>query len=259
MAKSDHLRSDDELLDATENQIPRKSFLGMLLAGGALLAPFRRIARAEAPHLGSGVKPSVTPTGGATKVMVIRHAEKPVVESSGATYLGIDENGNPDPNSLIPRGWQRAGALVPLFGSSFGPLPTPSFLFAPNVFGSGSKRPFETITPLAAKLGITMNATAGGVSPGQYAPGDYHLMVPDALACPGTVLIAWEHEDIPSIANLILSNTSTVPQTWPGARFDVVWTFDLNAATNAYIFNQLPQLLLQGDLPTPIPLLGNTL
>jgi hypothetical protein len=222
---------------ASENPIPRKNFLRMLLAGAGLLAPLGRTARAQ----------SATQPGSASKIMLIRHAEKPVGQ-----FNGIDESGNPDPNSLIPQGWQRAGALAPLFSSSFGPLPTPTHLFAPNVFGSGSKRPFETITPLAAKLGITMNATPGGVAPGQYAPGDFALMVPDAVSCPGIVLIAWEHEFIPYIANLILGNT-TAPQTWPAARFDVVWTFDLNAASNTYMFNQAPQLLLQGDLPSPIP------
>jgi hypothetical protein len=115
-----------------------------------------------------------------------------------------------------------------------------------------SRRPFETITPLAAKLGITVNATPGGVTPGQYSSTAYAVMVTAALTCPGVVLIAWEHEDIPFIANLILGNTTTVPQTWPSARFDVVWTFDLNPATNTYTFNQLPQLLMQGDLPSPI-------
>jgi hypothetical protein len=34
---------------------------------------------------------------------------------------GVDESGNADPNPLISQGWQRAGALVPLFSSSFGP------------------------------------------------------------------------------------------------------------------------------------------
>jgi len=101
-----------------------------------------------------------------------------------------------------------------------------------------------------------MNATPGGVALGQYEPTDYALMVADALACPGVVLIAWEHEFIPSIANIILGNTTTAPQTWPDARFDVAWTFDLNPATSAYTFNQLPQLLLQGDLASPISLEG---
>lgn len=101
-----------------------------------------------------------------------------------------------------------------------------------------------------------MNTTVGGVTPGQYAPTNFGLMVPDALACPGVVLIAWEHEFIPSIANLILGNSTTAPQAWPGARFDLVWTFDLNPTTNASSFNQLPQLLLRGDLPIPIASAG---
>jgi len=234
--------------DGSEIRLPRKSFLRMLFAGAGLLAPASIAARAQSHHPEIGENPSAAGAEGATKVMIIRHAEKPVGQISG-----VDESGNADLNSLIPQGWQRAGALVPLFSSSFGPLPTPTHLFAPNLFGSGSKRPFETITPLAARLGMTINATPGGVAPGQYAPTDFSLMVPDALACPGVVLIAWEHEFIPSIANLILGNSSTVPQTWPSARFDVVWVFDLNPATNTYTFNQLPQLLLQGDLPTPIP------
>lgn len=239
--------NDSRTPDTTEIETHRKHFLRMLLAGAGLLAPFSRTARAQSqPKIGGNT--FAPGTDSATKVMVIRHAEKPVGQISG-----VDESGNADPNSLIPQGWQRAGALVPLFGSSFGPLPAPTQVFAPNLFGNGSKRPFETITPLAAKLGITINSTPGGVAPGQYAPGDFALMVPDALACPGIVLIAWEHEFVPSIANLILGNSTTVPQTWPSARFDVVWVFDLNPATNTYTFNQLPQLLLQGDLPSPIP------
>ena len=240
-------QSHDAVEGVLANQVPRRPFLRALLAGSAFLVPFSRAAPGR-PRPPEGVSQPPAASTGATKIMIIRHAEKPVGQING-----VDASGNQDPNSLIPQGWQRAGALVALFGSSFGPLPAPTHLFAPNQFGSGSKRPFETITPLAAKLGLTMNATPAGVSPGEYAPTDYPLMVPDALGCPGVVLIAWEHEFIPSIANLIVGNTTAVPQAWPAARFDVVWTFDLDPATNKYSFNQHPQLLLQGDLPTPLP------
>ncbi len=248
MTKPDCLPGAEAFPEGSKIRMPRKNFLGFLLAGAAFSAPFSRSGRSESRHPEVGVPTSGTSTEGASKVMVIRHAEKPV-----GNINGVDESGNQDPNSLIPQGWQRAGGLGPLFGSSFGPLPTPTHIFAPNVFGTGSKRPFETITPLAARLGITIDATPGGVAPGQYAPADFGLMVPDALACPGIVLIAWEHEFIPSLANLILGNTTVVPQAWPAARFDVVWVFDLNPATNAYTFNQVPQMLLQGDLQSPIP------
>lgn len=76
-------------------------------------------------------------------------------------------------------------------------------------------------------------------------------MVSDVLTCPGPVLIAWEHEDIPLIPNLLLGNDTT-PQTWPSDRFDVVWIFDLNPATGIYAFSQVPQLPLQGDLASLI-------
>jgi len=84
-----------------------------------------------------------------------------------------------------------------------GRVDSPAHIFAPNLFDPAtSKRPFETITPLAAALGITINALPDSATPGQYDATNYAAMVSAALACPGVVLIAWEHEDIPSIANL---------------------------------------------------------
>jgi hypothetical protein len=197
-------------------------------------------------------------TYSATKMMLIRHAEKPT-----STENGINIDGDPDSSSLIPQGWQRAGALNGLFTSGIGPLPTPHFLFAPNVFSSDapaktkassgtSRRPYETITPLSLKLGITINAIPGSTKPAQYAKGDYPAMLNAAMACSGIVLISWEHGEIPNLANQILGNKTTSPQKWPSERFDMVWVFDLNTATNTYSFNQAPQLLLQGDLTTPI-------
>lgn len=196
----------------------------------------------------------------ATKIMLIRHAEKPT-----STESGINIDGHPDSSSLIPQGWQRAGALNGLFASAIGPLPTPSFLFAPNAFprksaGASkssaatqhSRRPFETITPLSLKLGITINAKPGSKKPARYAKGHYPAMLKAAMECSGIVLISWEHGEIPSLANQILGNQTTAPQKWPSERFDLVWVFDLNTATNTYSFNQSPQLLLQGDLTTPI-------
>src|SRR5258706_5619607 len=204
-------------------------------------------------------------TNSTTKVMLIRHAEKPT-----STENGINIDGDPDSSSLIPQGWQRGGALTGLFTSGIGPLPTPQFLFAPNVFSkdpsgqskasttkkhgsSGtSRRPYETITPLSLKLGITINAIPGSKTPAQYAKGDYPTMLNTALALQGIVLISWEHGEIPNIANQILGNQTTSPQKWPSQRFDMVWVFDLDTSVNTYSFTQAPQLLLQGDLTTPI-------
>jgi hypothetical protein len=197
--------------------------------------------------------------------MLIRHAEKPT-----STESGTNVDGDLDSSSLIPQGWQRAGALNGLFTSGIGPLPVPNFLFAPNVFSSDStgasntapatkhgsagtsRRPYETITPLSLKLGITINAIPGAKNPAQYAKGDYPAMLAAARTLQGIVLISWEDGEIPDIANQILGNQTTSPQKWPSERFDMVWVFDLNTATNTYSFTQAPQLLLQGDLTTPV-------
>jgi hypothetical protein len=101
---------------AIEIRIARKTFFRILLAGAGVLAPFDRAAQAQSRHPDIPVAPppSANETYNATRVMIVRHAEKPVEQING-----IDEFGNTDSTSLIPQGWQRAGALVPLFSSSF--------------------------------------------------------------------------------------------------------------------------------------------
>jgi hypothetical protein len=45
-------------------------------------------------------------------IAFVRHAEK---QPGDGPPHGVLVDGTPDPDSLIPRGWQRAGALVGLF------------------------------------------------------------------------------------------------------------------------------------------------
>jgi hypothetical protein len=73
---------------------------------------------------------------GATKIMVIRHAERPD-SYNGAQYAGVNNLGtvadNDGTKHLVTLGWKRAGALVTLFATPWGPktsLATPQFLFA---------------------------------------------------------------------------------------------------------------------------------
>ena len=181
------------------------------------------------------------------KIMIVRHAEKPA--DSGKPH-GVNPDGEKDDESLVVAGWQRAGALAVLFAPSHGALQnpalaTPEFLFASGVAKhSESERPQETITPLAAKLGLSINTQAAKGQEGQVAAL--------AMGCGGYALIAWEHQDIHLIANAIMGNDTSVPQTWPGSRFDLVWIFDWNPAGKSYVFSQVPQQLLAGDLPTVI-------
>jgi hypothetical protein len=178
----------------------------------------------------------------ATRIMLIRHAEKPDGKDGG-----VDQKGNPDKHDLIVRGWQRAGALVQFFANPRdpnAPIKRPAAIFATEPSSqTASKRPLHTTTPLAIFLGIAINS--------DISEGAEQDLVDQAVASTGVVLIAWHHEAIPKIANLILQNQSA-PQKWPGDRFDVVWVFTRAAAPDPWTFAQAPQLLLSGDSPNVI-------
>ena len=182
----------------------------------------------------------------ATKVMVIRHGEKP----SNPPPYGITPDGGRDKECLTVRGWQRAGALACYFAPTAGglqdsALAKPQFLYASKpVKRRGSQRSIQTLMPLAEKLGIKINS--------KYSRDEQKEMLEDALSCEGVVLICWQHEYIPAIANRILGDTTTAPQSWPEGRYDMVWVFDLDSESDQYNFLEVPQCLLVGDAATPI-------
>ena len=213
---------------------------------------------------------------GATRIMVIRHAEKPG-SYNGTQYFGVNPTGDiagkDGSKQLITTGWQRAGALVTLFAPPWGPKPgldTPAYLFASNPESDSgdtddagpSQRPYETLTPLAAKLGLTIDI--------HDKKSHYDKMVTKALDRDGAVLIAWQHEDIalltkdkqPGISQSILTQTQTsakkfkIPQSWPsgpqGARYDLIFVFDRPAGEGPIVnFSLVAQMLLSGDAPPP--------
>ena len=185
----------------------------------------------------------------ATKVMLVRHAEKP---SDDGTFKGVSASGASDPEELTARGWQRSGGLVRLFAPRDGKfvdhrLTTPHVIFASAVTKhSKSLRPQHTVLELATILNLPLVL--------HHSKGDEAALISDAVASDGPVLIAWEHEAIPYIANLILGNSTTCPQKWPGSRFDLVWLFDRPSVSRDWSFAQVPQLLLAGDSADPITL-----
>jgi len=181
--------------------------------------------------------------------MVIRHAEKP-----GGRFAGVTEWGETNAHGLSVRGWQRAGALCCLFAPAYGPLQNallakPAFIFAsasvddPTPGNSRSRRSLETVSPLAQRMGVEV-----GLS---FSKGEEKALAEAAQACPGPVLIAWQHENISTIAHAILG-AKIAPQTWPPDRFDVIFVFTLDPLAGTYSFAQVPQCLLAGDSPSPI-------
>ena len=176
----------------------------------------------------------------ATKIMLIRHAEKPYGD-----HQGVDQKGNANTHDLIVRGWQRAGALAHFFAKPGPPIETPATIFATEpTQGSDSKRPLDTVTPLAELLKLTVDSTI--------AEADIADLVKAAESRDGVVLIAWHHEKIPEIANAILQK-QVVTKPWSSDRFDVVWVFSRSSSSASWSFAQAPQLLLHGDSRDPIP------
>ena len=182
-----------------------------------------------------------------TKIFLIRHAEKPAKDSPP---YGVTSKGDRSKESLEVRGWQRAGALTNLFAPADGHFQNPSlarpqFLYASKpVKRRGSRRPLETITPLAEKLAVEINS--------DYRRSEVKSMLDDVFSHRGAVLICWQREYIPEIASYILNNKKVVPSDWPDDRFDMVWVFELEPKSGKYKFKQVPQRLLLGDRVTRI-------
>ena len=178
-------------------------------------------------------------------ICIVRHAEK---QLGDIPPIGVTIDGTPDPESLTPRGWQRAGALISLFvarpGSS-APLPTPSRLFASELGPhSHSRRPIETLVPLSERSGVILDEP--------FLQDELDQLVAALRACDGHVLVAWEHKRIPLIANQLVGTSTGVPQVWPDDRFDLVWVFEPVPDRFTYRLRQVPQLLLAGDQAEPI-------
>ena len=132
-----------------------------------------------------------------TKIMVIRHAEKPGTYN-GQSYNGVDTgattcaaNGAP---CLATIGWQRAGALITLFVPPWGPkrpmLAQPDSIYAADPSRNGgkipSRRPHDTVLGVAAQLKMPINT--------KYKRGEYVKLAREALRQDGVVLICWRQE-----------------------------------------------------------------
>jgi hypothetical protein len=164
---------------------------------------------------------------------------------------------------LVIRGWQRAGAWSALFAAHLGGIdfPQPGAIYAANPNPSpgavpadaaetnkeSSQRPFETVTPLAARLDLVPVTT--------WAVGQEGSLVKEITALSGVVLICWEHKRI--ISHILPKITGGqallgLPSKWSGKRFDVVLRLDREKPDGAWSFRQLFPQLLSGDPRTSV-------
>jgi phosphohistidine phosphatase SixA len=169
----------------------------------------------------------------ATKVLIIRHGEKPGDPGTDNADDGRD---------LSTKGFERAAALAVYVPATFGP---PDFLFATKE-SNHSNRPVETITPLAKALGIKINH---GHANGDFTTVANHIRENPKYAGK-LVLICWHHGNIPDLTVALGGSPPFKP--WPGKVFDRVWSLNLPipAAAAGIQVQNIPQMLLFGDSST---------
>ncbi|WP_407154373.1 histidine phosphatase family protein [Bradyrhizobium sp. STM 3557] len=190
----------------------------------------------------------------ALTLYIIRHAEKPDQGDPDSTGPGFTHKGRQDNESLVIMGWERAGAWTALFGGDFGGLdylkPNAVYAASPNPTAADprvSRRPYETVLSLAARLGI-------GKPDMSFAKGEEQRLVDALLKLSGVVLVAWEHKAIISdiLPKLPVKNKGDLPTHWSGKRFDVVLRFDRPDNGSPFVFKELLPCLMPGDSKTSL-------
>jgi len=155
------------------------------------------------------------------QVIIIRHGEKPE---------------KPEGDDLNQKGRERAGALAAFFQG--GEIGTPVAIYAQGVLGKHhSRRPMETVEPLARALKLTVHAIDHD---------EFAAMAKEILTTPEyngkIVLISWDHKGIPDVATALgVAN----PPAWPKQVFDRLWIVHLKDGTAT--LQNAPQRLLYGD------------
>jgi len=143
-----------------------------------------------------------------------------------------------------------------LFAPSLGKnpeLPTPAKIFASaptdrsdavaSKNGSKSRRPPETITALASKRGIQIDL--------RFGKGKESDLAEALSTSAGVTLVCWQHEDIGDIARA-LAPGATIPASWPGSRFNIVYRFDRADSNANWTFEQIAPVMFEEDSSEPI-------
>jgi hypothetical protein len=111
--------------------------------------------------------------------------------------------------------------------------------------GSGSRRPMETVSELAHRLGLGDPDTS-------FTKGQEQALADKLKGLDGVTLVCWQHEAIPDIAARLAGLGVKIPSPWPGDRFDVVWRLRRTGGGTAWSFDQCCPQLLSGDPASPI-------
>src|SRR5712664_96675 len=191
---------------------------------------------------------------GPSQVLIIRHAEKvgdPKKDNDGGRHLSIQGSARAAalPSLFAPAQPQlscRVQQGTDQFTGSYQPIPlkgtAPRFTSPNHIFATqaskNSKRPIETVTPLATALKVPLNDG--------FADNEASIKkMTDAILneYPGDIiLVCWHHGKIPDIAKALGISS---PPKWDGKVFDRVWQITFPKGKAA--LKDLPQMLLYGD------------
>lgn len=161
------------------------------------------------------------------QIILLRHAEKPPDDADV---------------HLSERGFERAQALVPFLTTNavFRTNGLPAALFAPKFTRRGhSRRPYETLEPLASHLKLPIQTP--------YGTEDYRPLARRLLADPAcdgkTVVVCWVHDCLPELAREL--GATLKAKRWKDRVYDRVWLLTLQGEHVS--LTSLPQRLLPGD------------
>lgn len=178
-------------------------------------------------------------------VVIIRHAEKPTSgHHQHPPQHGVDAHGEPSERGLTPRGWSRAGALAARFDHADahddGWCRPARVHAAPATHAHHSHRSFDTATPTAARLNLTVLD--------HHARGSEVDLASEVRASGEPTLIVWDHGHLPDLLRAFDPvNADDIVDPWPDDRFDLVAL--LIPDGDRYRLVMSVQDLLAGDAP----------
>lgn len=133
------------------------------------------------------------------KIIIIRHAEKPV-----------------EGDNLSCAGFNRAIALADVLPAKFGKI---NKIYVPSLKAkenTSSARMYQTAIPLAVKYNLSINSS--------FSTQEINLLTAALEEEKGNILVVWEHKNILEIAKQL--GISTKKLTWDNDNYDAIWIID---------------------------------
>lgn len=163
----------------------------------------------RAPPALTGVSP-FRPDAGPTRLIVLRHAEK---------------TGDRRDRNLSSAGHKRAAQLVPYILETFG---RPDFLVAAKS-SERSRRPVETIEPLAGALGLEIKSKFDDDEVGELVAD-----LGEKRPYRGNVgVISWRHSNMPRLVVALGAPADMLPSEW--AESDYVTVVETNYGSGSIV------------------------